>query len=125
MSAAPDPTSPKAPAMAPGANVPVAPTPLVESLETEFERLQEPLEKLNTKSGGEWARCLLRSVRQQPAPDARADPGQSKLDWVDWVWAGAQGEYPVFGMEKRCLLAGLLLGAGPIVAFLHNTVDED
>ena len=49
MSALPDPTSPKAPAFAPGANAPAAPTPLVGLLEKDFDRLQEPLDKLNTK----------------------------------------------------------------------------
>ena len=43
MSALPDPTSPKAPAFAPGANAPAAPTPLVGLLEKDFDRLQEPL----------------------------------------------------------------------------------
>ena len=49
MSAVPDPTSPKAPALAPGANAPVAPTPLVGLLEKDFDRLQESLDKLNSK----------------------------------------------------------------------------
>ena len=48
MSAVPDPTSPKAPALAPGANAPVAPTPLVGLLEKDFDRLQEPLDKQNS-----------------------------------------------------------------------------
>ena len=48
MSAVPDPTSPKAPALAPGANAPVAPTPLVGLLEKDFDRLQESLDKLNS-----------------------------------------------------------------------------
>ena len=49
MSAVPDPTSPKAPALAPGANAPVAPTPLVGLLEKDFDHLQESLDKWNSK----------------------------------------------------------------------------
>ena len=49
MSALPDPTSPKAAAFAPGANAPAAPTPLVGLLEKDFDRLQESLDKLNSK----------------------------------------------------------------------------
>ena len=49
MSALLDPTSPKAPALAPGANAPGAPTPLVGLLEKDFDHLQESLDKWNSK----------------------------------------------------------------------------